>query len=219
MLQNIFRNMGDITKNLLIINVIMFLVTLFFETKGIDLFDMLGMHYPSAYKFRPYQIVTNSFIHGGFRHLLFNMLGLVFLGTHLERIWGGKKFLIFYLVSALGATFFSTFIDGIKIYMTLGEVFPLIMDGASAGASGAIFGLIAAYGLLFPNTEFRLYFLIPIKAKWFAIACAVYAIYGGLNPSPNPYSGALTGHFAHLGGMIFAFLLIQIWKKTDNQFY
>lgn len=218
MLQNLFKNMGEVTKNLLIINVLFFIATVYFESRNISLFHLLGLHYPSSFYFEPYQIVTHFFIHGGFQHLLFNMLGLVFLGSNLERAWGAKRFLIFYLVTAIGAAIFSTLIDGIQFYYMYDTFFPPVMDGGSAGASGAIFGLIAAYGLLFPNIEFRLYFLIPVKAKWVAIASAVIAIYGGIFPVVDS-DGVTTGHFAHLGGMIFGFILIKIWQKGRNQFY
>ena len=243
MLQNLFKNMGPITKNLLIINVLFFIATLVFESRGIDLTKILGMHYPSSQYFEPYQIVTHVFMHGGGRHLFLNMLGLIFLGPQLERFWGAKKFLTFYLVSAFGAILINYGVQGFALFMATGEFFPDLiitqinystgivnyetglLSGTSVvistyipslvGASGAIFGLIAAYGVLFPNTEFRIYFLIPVKAKWVAIGSALYAIYSGFSPMMDDN----TAHFAHLGGMIFGFILITIWKRSRNQFY
>lgn len=243
MLQNLFKNMGEVTKNLLIINVLFFIATVVFESRGIDLGTLLGMHYPSSQYFEPYQIATHFFMHAGFQHLLLNMLGLVFLGPQLERFWGAKKFLIFYMISALGAFLIHYGVQAVTIYMATGEFFPELLitnidyatgmvnyeteieQGTSTvintyvpslvGASGAIFGLIAAYGVLFPNTEFRLYFLIPVKAKWVAIGSAVYAVYSGI----SPMMADNTAHFAHLGGMIFGFILIKIWQKGRNQFY
>lgn len=248
MLQNIFKNMGNVTKNLLIINVLFFVATLAFESRGVDLARILGMHYPSSQYFEPYQIATHFFMHGGGRHLILNMLGLVFLGPQLERFWGAKKYLIFYFVTALGATFINYAVQGVGLFMATGEFFPDLLitqiDYSSGmvyfdtelvrgvgtvvdtyvpplvGASGAIFGLIAAYGLLFPNTEFRLYFLIPVKAKWVAIGSAVYAVYSGVSPLINEDAAFdNVAHFAHLGGMIFGFILIKVWQKGRNQFY
>jgi membrane associated rhomboid family serine protease len=243
MLQNLFKNMGPITKNLLIINVLFFIATLVFESRGIDFTKILGMHYPSSQYFEPYQIVTHFFMHGGFQHLLLNMLGLLFLGPQLERFWGAEKFLIFYLVSAFGAILINYGVQGLALFIATGEFFPdliitqinystgmvnyetELLAGVNVavstyvpslvGASGAIFGLIAAYGVLFPNTEFRLYFLIPVKAKWVAIGSAVYAVYSGVSPIMDDN----TAHFAHLGGMIFGFILIKIWQKSRNEFY
>lgn len=243
MFQNLFQNMGDVTKNLLIINVLFFLATMLMETRGVDLGRILGMHYPSSQYFEPYQLATHFFMHGGGRHLLLNMIGLIFLGPQLERFWGAKRFLTFYFVAAFGATIINYAVQGVLIFNATGEFFPelfitninystglvnyeteltrgvsLVIDTyipSLVGASGAIFGLIAAYGTLFPNTEFRLYFLIPIKAKWLALASAAYAIYSGINPMMNDN----TAHFAHLGGMIFGFILIKIWQKNSNQFY
>ena len=243
MFQNLFRNMGNVTKNLLIINVLFFVATLAFESGGTDLVSLLGLHYPSSQYFAPYQIMTHFFMHGGGRHLLLNMLGLFFLGSQLEQYWGAKRYLIFYFVTALGAALINYIVQGIEIFNLTGEFFPHLFiekidyvngmiyydtqltEGtelvisvyrtSTVGASGAIFGLIAAYGLMFPNTEFRLYFMIPIKAKWFALGSAVYALYSGVSPMMNDN----TAHFAHLGGMISAFILIKIWQKNRNQFY
>jgi membrane associated rhomboid family serine protease len=216
MLENLFKNMGTVTKNLIIINVLFFVASEFLYTKGIFLQVELGLFYPSSELFRPYQIITHFFMHAGFQHLLLNMLGLFFLGSNLERFWGSKKFLIFYLFTALGAALFDSTIYAFELHNYFGEFFPNIGTGKfSVGASGAIFGLIAAYGLLFPNTEFRLYFLIPVKAKWVAIGSAVWALYNGVNPMLNDN----VGHFAHLGGMLFGFILIKIWQKSRNQFY
>lgn len=243
MIQNLFRNMGNVTKNLLIINILFYIVTLVFETKGIDLGRLLGLHYPSSQYFAPYQIATHFFMHGGGRHLILNMLGLFFLGPQLERYWGAKRYLFFYFVTALGAAFINYAVQGVEIFHATGEFFPQLfiksidyssgmvyydtdlIQGAgvvvdryvvsTVGASGAIFGLIAAYGLLFPEVEFRIYFLIPVKAKWLALGSAVYALYSGVSPMMNDN----TAHFAHLGGMIFAFILIKIWQKNRSQFY
>ncbi len=240
MFQNLFKNMGSITKNLLIINGLFFLATVVMEARGVNLIRTLGLYYPSSQYFEPYQIATHFFMHGGFSHILFNMLGLVFMGSHLERYWGEKRYLIFYFVTALGAAFLHTAVQGFEIFQATGELFPLVnvnLDNLdilapglsqtqfnsvwttystpTVGASGAIYGLILAFGYLFPNTEFMLYFAIPVKAKWLAVGLAVYALYSGYQNS----AGDSVAHFAHLGGMLFGFILIKIWQKNSNQFY
>ena len=241
MFQNLFKNMGNVTKNLLIINGLFFLASVVMESRGIDLVKTLGLYYPSSQHFESYQIVTHFFMHGGFSHILFNMLGLVFMGSHLERYWGDKKFLIFYVVTALGAAFLHTVVQGFEIYLASGEIFPYMHIGEfingsatvdtnltsniqyigelyktpTVGASGAIYGLILAFGYLFPNTEFMLYFAIPVKAKWLAVGLAVYALYNGYQNA----AGDSVAHFAHLGGMLFGFILIKYWQKNSSQFY
>ena len=112
MLQSFFRNLPPITKNILIINVLFFLATQLFETRGIDLVHILGMHYPDSYFFQPYQIISHVFMHSGFTHLLFNMIGLLVMGTQLEKVWGGKRYLIFYLVTAFGAAILHGLVSG-----------------------------------------------------------------------------------------------------------
>lgn len=243
MFQNIFRNMGDVTKNLLIINVLFFVAKVVFEARGIDLGQILGMHYPSSPYFEPYQIATHFFMHANLGHIFFNMFALVMLGSHLERYWGAKRYLTFYFVTALGAALLHFGVQGIEIYNASGEFFPdsPIIDvnkvtgmfsydssqpgaafvsqiylGTVVGASGAIYGLLMAFALLFPNTQFMLLFPpIPIKAKWMALGLGLYALYSGYANNP----GDSTAHFAHLGGMLFGFILIKIWQKNRNQFY
>ncbi|MFK8037220.1 MAG: rhomboid family intramembrane serine protease [Crocinitomicaceae bacterium] len=245
MLQNLFKNIPTITKNLLIINVLFFLATFLFQARGIDLKQMLGMHYPSSQFFEPYQIVTHFFMHADIMHIFFNMFGLVILGSHLERVWGEKRYLIFYIITALGAAFLYSVVQGFEVYAATGEIFPkldinnikIIGDqisynyspglpgygdvshiylSNSLGASGAIYGLIMAFAVLFPNTEFMLIFPpIPIKAKWMAVGLAGIAIYSGFQNNP----GDSVAHFAHLGGMLFGFILVKIWQKDKTKFY
>ena len=241
MFQNLFKNMGDITKNLLIINILFFVAKVVFEARGIDLGKMLGLHYPGSQYFEPYQIATHFFMHANFRHILFNMLGLVIMGSHLERYWGSKRYLIFYFVTALGAAFLHFSVQAYEVFQATGELFPNVSidyiegntvffnsplpKGADSvleifiiptvGASGAIYGLILAFAMLFPNTEFLLYFAIPVKAKWLAIGLGVYALYSGIQDA----QGDSVAHFAHLGGMLFGFILIKIWQKNRRKFY
>lgn len=227
-----FSNMPPVVKNLLIINLLFFLATIVLQTKDISLLVELGLHYPDSPLFRPYQLVTHFFMHASLGHIFFNMLSLVMMGVHLERIWGPKRFLLFYFVTALGAAFLHMLVQGIEIYQLAADFFPYkneiqmpaenvhkaaeIIFTPTVGASGAIYGLIMAFALLFPNTEFMLLFPpIPIKAKWFAILLGGYALYSGYLNSPQDS----VAHFAHLGGMLFGFIMIKIWQRDKHRFY
>ncbi len=239
MFRNIFGNIPDVTKNLLILNVLFFLATYVFGEQGINMFRMLSMHYPSSDFFQPYQIITHFFMHADLMHILFNMVGLVVFGSRLEHFWGKKRFFIFYFVTAIGALLLHTTVQGIELYKYTGEFFPTmdsvnemfedgkishysgqtaydILSTNTLGASGAIYGLLMAFALLFPNTEFMLLFPpIPLKAKWLALIFGGMALYNGFLQS----NGDSIAHFAHLGGMLFGFILIQIWKRDKSNFY
>ncbi|XOV68097.1 MAG: rhomboid family intramembrane serine protease [Fluviicola sp.] len=248
MFRQIFGNIPDVTKNLLILNVLFFLVKYVLEGQGIDAGKLLGMHYPSSMFFEPYQIVTHFFMHGDLFHILFNMIGLVVLGSHLERVWGKKRFFIFYLVTALGAMVLHLGVHAWELYEATGQFFPTfhyeyindsiyaaqynangdviiqdwmqkpggILYTSTVGASGAIYGLLMAFALLFPNTEFMLLFPpIPIKAKWLALILGAFALYSGYQRE----AGDSIAHFAHLGGMLFGFIMIKIWQRDKNTFY
>lgn len=249
MLRNIFANIPDVTKNLLILNALFFLATIVMANQGVHLGQLLGMHYPASPYFEPYQIITHFFMHGDFGHILFNMIGLVVFGSHLERVWGKKRFFIFYFVTAIGAAVLHTVVQGIEIHNLTGQWFPtdlemfiegdsfyagypngngghhvtmetvqagLIMYIPTVGASGAIYGLLMAFALLFPNTQFMLLFPpIPIKAKWLALILGGFALYSGFERT----EGDSVAHFAHLGGMLFAFILIKLWQRNKTNFY
>lgn len=250
MFRNLFANIPDVTKNLLILNGLFFLAKIVFEGQGIYLGHKLGMHYPSSEFFEPYQIITHFFMHGDFFHIMFNMVGLVVFGSQLERVWGKKRFFIFYFVTAIGAVLLHTIVQAIEIHQLVNEWFPtiytkyndygdpqaaymmksngeLVMSNAIdkawlinyvpvVGASGAVYGLLMAFALLFPNTQFMLLFPpIPIKAKWLALILGGIAVYSGFLNS----AGDSVAHFAHLGGMLFGFILIRIWKRDNSNFY
>lgn len=245
MLQNLFRNIPTITKNILIINVLFFLATSLFKAKGIHLQSVLGLHYIDSPFFEPYQIVTHFFMHADIMHIFFNMFGLVIMGSHLERVWGEKRYLIFYLITALGAAVLHNVVQGFELKAMTGSFLPVsnnlvvingnyieqisdafvttdlgtiggILAQPTVGASGAIYGLIVAFAMLFPNTEFMLLFPpIPIKAKWLAVGLALIAIFSGFQNNP----GDSVAHFAHLGGMLFGFILVKIWQNNKTSFY
>lgn len=218
-----FRVLPTVVKNLLIINVLMFLATFTLRKFNIDLNDILGLHFFKASGFRPYQIVTYMFMHGNFEHLFFNMFALWMFGANMENIWGSKRFLLFYLVCGLGAGLCQEGVQYIQ-YATqlagyesvdLGGNMVLSMDRylnlmTTVGASGAIYGLLLAFGMMFPNSMIYLYFLFPIRAKWFVIGYAVIELISGF------VGGGNVAHFAHLGGMLFGLILILHWKKKGE---
>lgn len=198
-----FGNLTPAVKNLLIVNIAMYFIPILLGSNFIQ--EHLALYdYNSPY-FRPYQLFTHMFLHGGGMHLFMNMLGLFFLGPLLERIWGSNRFLIFYLVCGIGA---SLLYSGIIYYQGIST--------RLVGASGAIYGLLMAAALLFPNTEFQLIFPpVRIKAKYIALILGGIALLSGLRSE----AGDNVAHFAHLGGMLFAYILLKLWEGKKGNFY
>lgn len=239
-----FNAIPPVVKNLIIINIIMLLATYILSMRGIDLTSILGLRYFQSPEFRPYQLVTHMFMHGGFTHLLFNMFALWMFGRVLEGVWGPKRFFIYYFVTGLGAALLHTFVnflefqsvaskmtpEAVEMVMTQGtEIFNqgknfsdpiagklnLLLNIPTVGASGAVFGILLGFGMLFPNTQLMLLFPpIPIKAKYFVMGYGAIELYLGLTQS-----GSNIAHFAHLGGMLFGFFLIKYWNKNTKHFY
>ena len=215
-----FRVLPTVVKHLLIVNVLMFLATFTFERFNIDLTNILGLHFFKASDFRIYQIITYMFMHANFGHLFFNMFALWMFGNTLENIWGSKRFLLFYMVCGIGAGLCQEVVQYIQYVTTLSEYATVNMGGQivpmsdylnmmnTVGASGAIYGLLLAFGMMFPDSRIYLYFFIPIKAKWFVIGYAVIELLLGFQGVDN------VAHFAHLGGMLFGLLLILYWRKN-----
>lgn len=215
-----FRVLPTIVKHLLIINVLMFLAYITLTRFHIDLNDILGLHFFKASDFRIYQLVTYMFMHGNFGHLFFNMFALWMFGNTLENIWGSKRFLLFYMVCGIGAGLCQELVQYIQYATSLAQYETVNMGGriismdsylnmmTTVGASGAIYGLLLAFGMMFPDSRIYLYFLFPIKAKWFVIGYAVLELILGFQGMDN------VAHFAHLGGMLFGLLLILYWRKN-----
>ena len=215
-----FKLLPTVVKNLLIINALMYLATITLTRFNIDLSDLLGLHFFKASDFRVYQLVTYMFLHANFWHLFFNMFALWMFGNTLENIWGSKRFLLFYMVCGIGAGLCQELVQYIQYANTLADyasvntgkqIIPMaeyLNMMTTVGASGAIYGLLLAFGMLFPNAMVYLYFLFPIKAKWFVIGFAVIELITGLTGVDN------VAHFAHLGGMLFGLLLILYWRKN-----
>ncbi len=188
-----------VTKNLLLLNIVFYIVTLIFGSRGIQLIPILGAHYVNSPLFEPYQIVTHFFMHDdqSFMHIFFNMFGLVMFGSLLEKIWGPKRFFIFYFACGLAAA-----------------VTHLVLQNAPAvGASGAIMGLFAAFAYLFPNTQLVIFPIpVPVKAKYAVAIMAAFDLFGGVYSA-----GSNIAHFAHLGGLVMGFILVLIWNKTNKK--
>ena len=185
-----------VVLNLIIINAICFVAQLVFD-ESFHLTERFGLYSPDSPYFEPYQLVTHMFLHGGFLHIAFNMYALWLFGSMLERQWGPKKFLIFYLVCGLAA--------GVAQML-------LVSGGPAIGASGAIMGLLAAFAYTYPNIEF---YIIPIpfaiKAKYLVAVYAAIDIFGGFSNSQDNVA-----HFAHLGGLVMGFILVLLWKDNNR---
>lgn len=262
-----FGRLTPMVKNLLLLNVGVFLIQVILN---VNLPQLLGLRYIFSEEFRPFQIITHIFVHAGGMHLFSNMFALFIFGPLLENFWGPKRFLLFFLVTGLGASMlysavhfyevkqvenaaaiyladpnpeaFDAFVhqhgkyaynqlyDFIVGYMDhpqstqyvenskelVTSIYKRIANMPMVGASGAVFGILMAFGMLFPNTElFLLFFPFPIKAKYFVTFYGLYEIYTGIARAP----GDNVAHFAHIGGMLFAFILIKYWQKRSQNFY
>jgi membrane associated rhomboid family serine protease len=232
-----------VVKNLIIINGLMFLGMLALKSAfQIELNQELGLYYFKSPFFRPYQVITHMFMHGGISHIFFNMFALWMFGKVLEQVWGSRRFFIYYMVTGLGAAFLHSIVLQIEMSPLLNyvsETFkidhftPEIIDQLynssdakakalavgmvipTVGASGAVFGLLLAFGVLFPNTQLMLLFPpIPIKAKFFVLGYGLLELYLGITQP-----GSNIAHFAHLGGMLFGFIMLRMWKQNRNTFY
>ncbi|MBD2705392.1 rhomboid family intramembrane serine protease [Spirosoma sp. BT702] len=213
-------NLTPVVRILLIINVLVYMVT------NEAIIQQFGLHSFVAAQFNPIQILTHMFLHGGLNHIFSNMIGLIVFGPMLESYWGPKRFTFFYLFTGIGAAFLY---GGINYY-EMQRVYELYRDefgGTFAqfatqydqpmvGASGAIFGVIMGYGLLFPNTQlFLLFPPIPVKAKYLVIFYAAFELYSGVYRAQADN----VAHFAHIGGMLFAFILVKYWGSQGKTLY
>ena len=226
------NNFPPVIKNLLIINVLVFIAQITLGANSFTSDNLFALHDLHSVYFKPHQLFTYMFMHGGWDHLLFNMLALWMFGSTLENYWGSKRFLQYYIICGLGAGLlhlgvlylemqpawdyihrFSTEEQAKVIYSNNILVLDKAINGATVGASGAIFGCLAAFGYLFPNSLIYIYALFPIKAKWFVI------IYGALELSlaVRNSAGDNVAHFAHLGGAITGIIIIFIWNKTNRK--
>lgn len=221
-----------VIKNLLIINVLIFLAQVTLGRESYTIVNLFALHDIQSPYFKPHQLLTYMFLHGGFDHLLFNMLALWMFGSVLENYWGAKRFLQYYILCGLGAGLLHLGVLYIEMkpawdylnqlpaelredvmYKNDIAVMGKAINASTVGASGAIFGCLAAFGYLFPNTLIYVYFLFPIKAKWFVI------IYGAIELAlaVRNSAGDNVAHFAHLGGAITGIIIVYIWNKTNRR--
>ncbi len=220
-----FQTIPPVVKNLLIINALAFFATQIFGKQ--EVFNYFALHDIRSEFFKPHQLVTHLFLHGGFTHILFNMLAVWMFGSVLENLWGPKRFLTFYVLCGLGAAILHLGV----LYMELTNVVDIFnslpyseqqslrydpnfkLNVPTVGASGAVFGCLAAFGYLFPNTMIYVYFFLPIKAKWFVIIYAALELWLGVRNS----AGDNVAHWAHLGGALVGFLLVLYWNKNNRR--
>lgn len=209
-------NMPTAIRHIIIINILVMIMT---SLNGDFMYEHFALFYPTSPFFHWWQPVTHMFMHGGFWHLFFNMYTLYIFGSVLERIWGTKKFLVFYFVTGLGAAAIHTGVEWMQMRHWLGEAaqgsmaaqtsIHMLKMTPTVGASGAIYGVLMGYAMLYPDSVLTLIFPpISMKAKWFVLVFAAIELLTGVTGT-----GGGIAHFAHLGGLIFGFLLIWYWKK------
>ena len=236
MIRQQFSHLPEVVKNLLIINGLFFLATWALRSYEIDLSNLFALHQFQSPDFMPHQLVTHMFMHANFPHLLFNMFALWMFGKTLENMWGGKRFLTYYMITGFGAALIYIGYLQFQIF-EIANNFPELLEMAKerrydpsnidsfkitqlvntpmVGASGAVYGLLLAFGMMFPNSLIYLYFAIPVKAKYFVGGIGVLALINGIGNHP----GDNIAHFAHLGGMIFGIILLKYWKKKGDIYF
>jgi membrane associated rhomboid family serine protease len=231
-----FGHLPVVTKNIIIINVLLFVAKIILGQRQINLDDYFGLHDHLSSNFKPHQFITYIFMHGNISHIFFNMLGVYIFGQVLEQVWGPKRYLIFYLVTGLGAALVQYVIMHMEIvriltaineeiatshfsYSEIAERIEfkdmLLRRKVVVGASGSLMGLLGGFGMLFPNRYLYLYFLFPIKAKWLVILYGGFEIFSAFQNDPNDP----VAHFAHIGGLVVGVLLVLLWRKDREHFY
>jgi membrane associated rhomboid family serine protease len=220
-----FQMIPPVIKNLIIINVLVFLAQQTFgQEMEIKILNEFGLHDIHSVYFRPHQLITYLFLHGGWDHIIFNMFALWMFGAILENYWGPKRFLIFYIVSGLGAAVAHLAVlyyengqllqalNSMSSDLSPEEVYGTI-NSPTIGASGAVFGCLAAFGYLFPNSLVYLYLFVPIKAKWLVLGYAAVELFLGVRGT----AGDNVAHWAHLGGGLVGILLVIYWNRTNKR--
>jgi membrane associated rhomboid family serine protease len=239
MYKDMWRNMPPVTKNLLIINTLIWaFMAIAPWTLSMRMDALFSLHYVTSPGFKIWQPFTYMFLHGGFTHLFFNMFALFMFGTTIEYVMGSRRFLSFYVVCGLGAAFIQEIVYALMLTKYNAMFTPVeyeyivqngwqaiqegknfmdpymgglnaLVNGSTVGASGAIYGILLAFGMIFPNREMYIMFIpVPVKAKWVVLGYAVIELVMGISGANDNVA-----HFAHLGGMIFAFVMLIYWKK------
>ena len=235
-----FTRIPAVTKNLLIINVLFWIAALIMNK--MNLHSMLGLHYPAGKEFRLYQLVTYMFMHASFAHLFFNMFAVYMFGRIIEFEWGPKRFFTYYMITGIGAGLINILVAYLRIQavesnMDLESIAMVYRDGLdiirqekqfvdpalrqlnmlinsnTVGASGAVFGILLAFGMMFPNMP--LYIIpipFPVKAKYLVTGYGILELFAGI----ANFSFDNVAHFAHLGGMLFGLIMVLYWRKKDG---
>lgn len=222
---NFLYRIPRITRYILLINIAFFVITFILKVFNIDVIEYLAVFPIQSPFFRPYQVVTHMFMHGGFAHLFFNMFALYMFGIVLENIWGEKRFLIYYFVCGIGAVAVNMLVQYFQLQYYISfksvadkinaESINAILGTPTVGASGAVYGLLLAFAIYFPNAPMYIMFIpIPIKAKWLIIGFFIIELSLGIFNGSNDN----IAHFAHLGGMLFGLIFIFLWKKKNNYY-
>lgn len=233
--QSPFANLTPVVKNLLIINVIFYLA-MWLLRNNVNMLQIFSAFYFDSPLFKPWQVITYMFMHdpSDIMHIIGNMFALFIFGPALEGVMGSKRFFNFYFICGIGALFCNMAVQAIEVHHIAGvytvsssnaaigslDVYKLreLYSEPILGASGAIFGILLAFAMIFPNVELMLlFFPIPIKAKYFVSLYVLFELYSGVRQNP----GDSVAHFAHLGGALFGFILIKIWglHSRDNYYY
>lgn len=230
------RNIPIVTKNLLILNIVVYLFAKLIGENASGNFllsDYLGLHFFMASDFHVYQFITYMFMHAGFDHILFNMFALWMFGCVVERVWGAKKFLFYYMACGIGAglsqeiaQFFQAYVMTSNLFPTgsVGQLLTILSNSkdlfnqpswTTVGASGSIFGILLAFGMIYPEDRIFIFPIpVPIKAKYFVIGYAAVELYLAWKTT-----GDGVAHIAHLGGMVFGFFMIRYWRKQVDGGY
>ena len=214
------RNLPTVTRYLLIANFVIYLLAAFLQRYNIDLNAIGGLHYYAAQSFHWWQPITYMFLHANLSHIFFNMFAVWMFGPMIEQQWGERRFIIYYLICGLGAAFIQEVVWSLMLanmsasygsaYL---EQYAYYMN--TIGASGAVFGILFAFGWLYPDVPMYILFIpVPIRARIFVIIYALIELFAGLG-SVAGFTADNVAHFAHLGGMLFGWLLILYWKKTN----
>ena len=238
MIQSPFANLPPVVKNLLIINILVFLPSIYYSHNFADpnfdpVASMFGVYYFNSPNFRIWQLITYMFVHGGWTHIIFNMFALYSFGTPIEYIMGSKKFFNFYFICGLGAIALQMLVQAIEVHTITGsfvapfknslispesfEHLKAIYEGPMVGASGAIFGILIAFGMIYPNAELLIFFIpVPVKAKYIIPVYVIIEVILGL----GQFGGDNVAHFAHLGGALLGYFLVKFWHlQGPRNFY
>ena len=216
----VMRNLPTVTRYLLIANFAIFFIAAILQRYGIDLNTIAGLHYWNASSFHWWQPITYMFLHANFSHIFFNMFAVWMFAPVIEQEWGTRRFAVYYLICGLGAAVIQELV-WMAMLSNMSATYDMTTLAHYAyflntiGASGAVFGILFAFGWLYPDVPMYILFIpIPIRARVFVIIYALIELFAGLG-SVTGFSADNVAHFAHLGGMLFGWLLILYWKKTN----